>query len=215
VFIILQAQSVVNFGETDIPYPVYVLVGTTLWQLFTESMNAPLNSVKSSKSMLAKINFPREALIISAFYQTLLNLGIKAIASQVLRVLSVLRQWGCLVRSGRFHVSLWDFQSAIHHNRRILYDDITAALPIVTQIWFFLTVVYPSPQLSVFLIATLNPVSPILNGVISDQGNPSGLPLFVTISCAAVVGCSSHGSSSGGGDDPHRANERMTTDLHQ
>src|SRR4030067_2473467 len=79
VFIILQAKNVVNFGETDIPYPVYVLVGTTLWQLFTESVTAPLNSVKSSIAMLAKINFPREALFVSAFYQVLLNLGIKAI----------------------------------------------------------------------------------------------------------------------------------------
>ena len=41
IFIVLQSRNIVNFGETDIPYPVYVLVGTILWQLFTESLNAP------------------------------------------------------------------------------------------------------------------------------------------------------------------------------
>ena len=45
VFIILQSKKVVNFGETDIPYPVFVLVGMTLWQLFVESLNAPLSAV--------------------------------------------------------------------------------------------------------------------------------------------------------------------------
>ena len=78
-FIILQSKKVVNFGETDIPYPVFVLVGTTLWQVFTESLNAPLKSVTTAKPMLAKINFPREALIVSAFYQVLFNLLIKSL----------------------------------------------------------------------------------------------------------------------------------------
>jgi lipopolysaccharide transport system permease protein len=67
VFIILRSKNVVNFGETDIPYPVFALVGTTLWQVFTESLNAPLKSVTMARPMLAKINFPREALIVSAF----------------------------------------------------------------------------------------------------------------------------------------------------
>ena len=37
-FIVLQSRKIVNFSETDIPYPVFALVGTTLWQLFTESL---------------------------------------------------------------------------------------------------------------------------------------------------------------------------------
>jgi len=52
VFIILQSRRVINLGETDIPYPVYVLIGTTLWQVFTESLNAPLRSVNAARSML-------------------------------------------------------------------------------------------------------------------------------------------------------------------
>ena len=66
VFIVLQSRSAIDFGVTDVPYPVYVLVGTILWQLFTESLNAPLKTVNASKAMLSKINFPREALIVSA-----------------------------------------------------------------------------------------------------------------------------------------------------
>jgi lipopolysaccharide transport system permease protein len=51
VFILLQSNNILNIGETDIPYPVYVLVGTILWQLFSESLNAPLKN-SSGKDLL-------------------------------------------------------------------------------------------------------------------------------------------------------------------
>ena len=195
VFIILQAKNVVNFGETDIPYPVYVLVGTTLWQLFTESVTAPLNSVKSSIAMLAKINFPREALFVSAFYQVLLNLGIKAIViAGVFVYFRVPPTTGLLVApvavliliSLGFSIGL--FLTPVG----VLYDDISSGLPIVTQIWFFLTsVVYPSPKTYPFsLIANINPVNPILNGVrdLATKGVLHDFPIFITISIMTGVG---------------------------
>jgi lipopolysaccharide transport system permease protein len=195
VFIILQAQNVVNFGKTDVPYPVYVLVGTTLWQLFTESMNAPLQSVKSSKSMLAKINFPREALILSAFYQVLLNLGIKAIVIagvfiyfRIPPTMGLLGAFGAVLMLIALGFTIGLFLTPVG----TLYDDISSALPIVTQIWFFLTpVVYPSPKTFPFsLIATLNPVSPILNGArdLATKGILQDSHLFFLISIVTLVG---------------------------
>ena len=98
VFIILQSKKIINFGETDILYPVFVLVGTTLWQLFSESLNAPLNSVTRAKSMLAKINFPREALIVSAFYHVLFSLLIKlVILVGIFLFFGVQATWGLLL----------------------------------------------------------------------------------------------------------------------
>jgi len=35
VFIILQSKKVVNFGETDIPYPFFVVSGLTILTLIT------------------------------------------------------------------------------------------------------------------------------------------------------------------------------------
>jgi lipopolysaccharide transport system permease protein len=195
VFIILQAQNVVNFGKTDVPYPVYVLVGTTLWQLFTESINAPLNSVKSSKSMLAKINFPREALIVSAFYQVLLNLGIKSIIiAGVFIYFRIPPTMGLLGAFGAVFmlIALGFTIGLLITPVGALYDDIAAALPIITQLWFFLTpVVYPPPKTFPFsLIATINPVSPILNGVrdLATKGILQDSQLFITVSILTVLG---------------------------
>jgi len=79
IFIFLQSRKIVNFSQTDIPYPVFALVGTTLWQLFTESLNAPLISVRAARPILARIKIPYEALLLSAFYNVLFNFLIKAI----------------------------------------------------------------------------------------------------------------------------------------
>ena len=77
LWIFLNNNRIVNVGETDIPYPLFVMIGTMLWQMFAESVNQPLASVKSNKSMLTKINFPREALLLSGFYTITFNLGPK------------------------------------------------------------------------------------------------------------------------------------------
>lgn len=91
IFIILHQQEVFTVRETSIPYPAFVLVGTVLWQVFVDSINAPLRSVIAAKPMLAKIKFPYEALILSAMGQVLFNLGIKlVILAVVFIVFSIL-----------------------------------------------------------------------------------------------------------------------------
>ena len=169
VFIILQSKQVVNFGETDIPYPVFVLVGTTLWTVFTESLNAPLNAVRSAKPMLAKINFPREALIVSAFYGNLFNLFIKSVVLVgIFLFFGVQATWGLLLAPVAIVmlILLGMTIGLLLTPLGMLYTDVASGLTLITQLWFFLTpVVYPPPQSFPFsLVTTLNPVSPLLMG---------------------------------------------------
>lgn len=167
IFIFLQTRQIVNFGETDIPYPVYVLVSVVLWQLFSESLNAPLKSVTAAKPLLAKINFPRESLIISAFYMVLFNMLIKL--SIILVVLLVFRlplTWGLVFAPlAVLMLSLLGFGAGLALTPvGMLYTDIGTSIPIATQLLFFVTpVVYPPPQTFPFsLIVILNPISPLL-----------------------------------------------------
>lgn len=77
LWIFLNNNSIINVGATNIPYPLFVIIGTILWQIFAEGINQPLVSVRANKGMLTKINFPREALLLSGFYSILFNLGPK------------------------------------------------------------------------------------------------------------------------------------------
>jgi lipopolysaccharide transport system permease protein len=166
VFIILQSRNVVNLGETEIPYPVYVLVGTLLWQLFVESLNAPLKSLNTSKPMLGKVNFPHEALITSAFYTILFSAFIKSIILVcVLLLFRVPVTWTILIApfSVLMLILLGICLGLLISPIGMLYTDVSAALPVVTQLWFFLTpVVYPPPSPSESWFIILNPVTPVL-----------------------------------------------------
>ena len=82
-WIFLQNSGVVSVGTTGIPYPVYVFTGTMLWAIFSESVQMPLQKTLASKALLAKINFPREALILSGFYQACFNASIKIVADDL------------------------------------------------------------------------------------------------------------------------------------
>jgi lipopolysaccharide transport system permease protein len=77
VWLFLTGSKVVQVAATPVPYPVFVFTGTLLWSILIDALNAPLMQVNANKALLAKINFPREALILSGIYQTLFNGAIK------------------------------------------------------------------------------------------------------------------------------------------
>ncbi|MDY6987007.1 MAG: ABC transporter permease [Thermodesulfobacteriota bacterium] len=167
VFVVLNSRKVINITETNIPYPAFVMFGTVLWQVFVDSLNAPLKVVTAAKPMLAKINFPKEALILSGLGQTLFNLSIKLVILMAVVIifkipvtlgvpLSILAILDLVLLGTMFGLLITPVG--------VLYTDIAQGLSLVTGLWFFLTpVVYPPPTSFPFsLLATLNPVSPIL-----------------------------------------------------
>ena len=167
IFILLQSRRVIDFGETAIPYPVYVLVGTVLWQVFVESLNAPLKAVTAAKPFLVKINFPREAVVLSATYLVIFNLGIKIVViAAFFLIFNITPTWGLLIAPFALLMLmlLGICLGLLLTPIGLLYSDIGSSLPIVTQILFFFTpVVYSPPDTFPFsLITVINPVSPLL-----------------------------------------------------
>lgn len=79
VWIFLNKSGVIKLTDTGIPYPVYAFSGTLLWSMLMESINMPAGSTKGAQSILSKINFPKEALIVSGFYKMIFNSFIKII----------------------------------------------------------------------------------------------------------------------------------------
>jgi lipopolysaccharide transport system permease protein len=195
IFIVLQSRSVVNFGETAVPYPVFVLVGTILWQVFTESLNAPLKSVTAAKPFLVKVSFPREALIISAIYLTAFNLLIKLIVLAVISLLfrmpltpGLLLAPLMIIMLMLLGICLGLFLTPLG----VLYTDVTTSLPVIISLWFFVTpVVYSPPsEFPYSLIAVLNPVSPLLIAArdLITTGTLNNLPAVLLVSGLTIVG---------------------------
>lgn len=77
VWIFLNATGTVNLSDTGVPYPVFVFSGTLIWSIITESINAPSSNTNAARGIMTKINFPKEALILTGIYKLLFNSSIK------------------------------------------------------------------------------------------------------------------------------------------
>ncbi|MBD0833083.1 ABC transporter permease [Aestuariibaculum sediminum] len=79
IWVFLNGTGTVKLSDTGIPYPVYAFSGTLIWSIITGAINAPLSSTKSAKGIMSKINFPKEALILSGIYKLLFDSSIKIV----------------------------------------------------------------------------------------------------------------------------------------
>lgn len=167
VWIFLNGSGIVQVSETPLPYAVYVFTGTMLWAIFMDAMNAPLQQATAAKTMLAKINFPREALVMSGILQTVFNGSIKiGLLLVVLLIFGIDPGWTLLL----FPLAVVSLILAgtafglLLTPIGLLYTDIGKGLPLVLQFLMYVTpVVFPMPSggwaLTIF---TWNPLTPLI-----------------------------------------------------
>lgn len=77
VWIFLNATGTIRLTDTGVPYPVYAFSGTLIWSIIKDAISAPTASTNAAKGIMSKINFPKEALILSGVYKLLFNSSIK------------------------------------------------------------------------------------------------------------------------------------------
>ena len=79
VWIFLNSTGTIRLTDTGVPYPVYAFSGTLLWSIISDAIKSPTASTNSAKGIMSKINFPKEALIISGIYKLLFNSSVKIV----------------------------------------------------------------------------------------------------------------------------------------
>ncbi len=65
-FVILGRSQVFNLGDVRAPYPIYAVLGMSLWQLFSVGLTSSANSLVAAGAMIAKINFSKKSLVIAS-----------------------------------------------------------------------------------------------------------------------------------------------------
>ena len=58
-------------GELDIPFPVYILVGKSVWGIFNGFYGAASSTLGAAKPLVQQVNFPREAMLFKATAQAM------------------------------------------------------------------------------------------------------------------------------------------------
>jgi len=194
VWLFIQRTGIVTLQSTIIPYPVYVFSGTMLWAIFMDAVNAPLQQTTAAKPMLAKINFPREALVVSGIYQALFNAAIKVgVLLVALILLGVIPGWGLVA----FPVAILSLILAgtalglLITPIGLLYTDVGKGLPLLLQFLMYLTpVVFPMPNSG--WAATLFHFNPLTSIILTARNlltgfTPEYISTFLLVNLGMLV----------------------------
>ena len=168
VFVYLHRAGYFSVGSMKVPYVAFVFSGIVLWQVFTEALLMPLRMVQQSMSILTKVNFPREALILAGLGEVFFGFLIRSI------ILAVVFIWYALPVGVGLIASIGGVLALIALGLTVglvltplalLYHDIREALPFVLYLWMFLTpVLYPAPASALGSLAMrFNPVGSVLD----------------------------------------------------
>lgn len=167
VWILLRSSGTVELDDTGVPYPLFAFSGTLLWAILVDSINMPLRSTQGAKGIMSKINFPKEALILSGFYKLLFNSSFKIlllifffIFYQVSPGIGVL--WfpltvlGLILAGVTFGLFITPFG--------MLYNDVSRAITMSLRFIMYITpVVYVIPKEGMMkTIMEYNPLTPLI-----------------------------------------------------
>lgn len=187
-FIFLQSQGIVRVTGTVIPYAAFAMMGTLLWQSFVEALQCPLHAVQTARPMLAKINFPREAILMAGLYMVGFNFLIRLLLLAVVMVVwKIVPNTGILLfpvaMAGLLALGFAIGLACLPIGG--LYGDVRRAIPIVAQFWMLLTpVIYPARRVGMIgWLATWNPAAPL---VITAREALTGQP-FTHLSAALLI----------------------------
>ncbi len=167
IWIFLRQQGVFNIGDMEVNETLYILTGMILWQAFGDAIQMPLKVLNQHKSMLSKLRFSREALLLVGLGEIVFDLLIRAVLLALAMAwfgvapsLAVLGAVVAIVMMIALGATLGILLMPIGS----LYQDVGRLLSMVVPFWMILTpIIYPSPTaFPGTLLNWLNPASPFL-----------------------------------------------------
>lgn len=149
IWVLLNSSSLVNIDAGEVPYPLFVITGTVLWTAFNASVMAMQEIMGSARGTLSKVNFPHEALIMTAFGKSLMNSAIPALLLvPALLIYGVEPSWSMLLFPLGFLVMLLlgCAIGLLFVPIGALYGDVGRAIQMGLRFGFFVTpVIYALP----------------------------------------------------------------------
>jgi lipopolysaccharide transport system permease protein len=185
---------VLSVGVTDIPYAAYVIFGVVVWQTFIEMASGPIQAISEARTMLTKVNFPREALIMAKIGDVLLNVLIKFLlvlitfvwydVSVPVTAFAAPLALGALLVFGLVVGLLLAPLAALYH-------DFSRGLTMLLGLWFFFTpIAYPAPTSGLFgRIVSWNPLTPLVTTIreltyVGTISQPT--PFFIVVGLSVI-----------------------------
>jgi len=186
-----------KFSGDGIPYPIFVLSGIIVWQMFLKAFSQASTSLRDNRSIITKVYFPRIilpfaviagalvdflfaflVLIPMMFYFNIYPLWPNVLAAPLFVLLALMMA---------FSVGLWF--SVLD----IKFGDIRQLLPVMMQLWFFMSpVIYPPTLVPAGIWRQLYMLNPMAGAVTGFrwallEGAPPPEPVSLAISICLLM----------------------------
>lgn len=175
-----------------VPYPLFASVALLPWSFFTTALSSAIPSLTNNASLITKVYFPRAILPLASILAAVVDFGLATLAFVGLLLyyrVGVTANWLFLPAIFALQVALTLGVALFFSALNVTYRDVRHALPLLIQLWMFVTpVIYP---LSVVperyrLLYLANPMAGIIDSYrkIVVHGAP---PDWSALSMGAVV----------------------------
>ena len=167
VWIFLRQQGVFDTGEMTVNATLYILAGMILWQSFADAIQMPLKVLNQNKSMISKLRFSREALIMLGIGEVFFDLAIRMLLLiPAFLWFGVSLSWTLLLAPLTIVLMvLWGTGiGLLLMPIGSLYQDVGRFLRLAIPFWMIITpIIYVAPDtFPGSLLVWLNPASPLL-----------------------------------------------------
>lgn len=163
-----------RFGAEIPHYPVYLLIGTVLWNFFTECTNQGIQSLIIRSDLMRKIAFPKWIIVLSATTTALINLAINLVVVIVFSLLSgVELSWTWLVVPFLIlELYLLSFGIALFlGSLNVKFRDVQSIWEVLIQALFYaIPIIYPLSMVVNYSevaanVLMLNPIAQVIQDV--------------------------------------------------
>jgi lipopolysaccharide transport system permease protein len=179
-----------------LPYPLFSYAALLPWTFFTTSLAFGVPSLVTNTTLVTKLYFPREVLPLAA----VLSAGVDFAAAALVYVALMVFYQVQVSAAFFFLIPLLFVQlmftlavTLVLAALNVSYRDVRYALPLVTQLWLYVTpVIYPLSVIPIHiqtLYLTLNPMAAVIDGYrrVLVAGKPPNLTMLGVASLSAVV----------------------------
>ena len=148
-WVFLQKTGMLKPGDVGIPYPAYVLVGTSMWGLFIGLYEAASNTLLAGKDLIMQVNYPHEALLFQQTAQQIANFSITFLLNIVVLLLfRIIPAWQAILLPFAI-IPLFLFGSGIGlvvSMINVVAIDISRAISMVLALGLYLTPIIYSDE---------------------------------------------------------------------
>ena len=168
IWMFLNSQNIINVGQTPIPYPLYVLIGSTTWLFLTQSIQTPMASFVAGSSVFMKLKVSPLAFIIAGFGGLIFELALKIIILiPIFIIFDVIPPVSSILLFPMGIIGILAFGTSVGIlliPLCSLYNDVSRATGLILGFLMYLTpVVYPTPKEGwAAMLVNLNPATTLL-----------------------------------------------------